>query len=480
MVVMDDTLPPTSPPEELTPLRALLAPQEATLAQHQTTIATLTRPRDEYDLEKLRREVRLAKALQQVYGPRADRISDPAQRVLEFGRQWEALPIQSEDVPSPKDEVAASNRPASRRLHTRGRRDIGTMDHLPQIERTYELTGELGLCPTCRRQREKIGSEITYTVEYLPASFLLIKHLQCKYACRACDHEGHSPHIELAEKRNASPIDKGLPGPGLLAYIATAKYADFCPLHRLQNIFGRQGFELDRSTMCLWMADVARIVRPIYQRMAQRVRQSHVLATDDTVMPLLQPGRAKQARMWFYLGDESQPYNVFDFSVRGEAVLEMREGLSQSGNRTWLQTSLNCGDKESPWETSGAKGAARPRQVRTGKTNASEPPKRCRENIDDVKTGEVKLPWEQCRRCLFAADVTSGIEAAPVRFGLEHGTSEPVVPMPRETSKRRTREDQSTDAGHRGGTTRSSVEGRVMRSEQRGRVIQLSSNRSTA
>jgi hypothetical protein len=49
--------------------------------------------------------------------------------------------------------------------------------------------------------------------------------------------------------------------------------------------------------------------------MVQRVRQSHVLATDDTVMPLLQPGRTRQARMWIYRGDGSQPYNVFDFTI---------------------------------------------------------------------------------------------------------------------------------------------------------------------
>ena len=39
------------------------------------------------------------------------------------------------------------------------------------------------------------------------------------------------------------------------------------------------------------MADVARLLRPIYDRMVQRALQSHVLATDDTEMPLLQPGQ---------------------------------------------------------------------------------------------------------------------------------------------------------------------------------------------
>ena len=94
-----------------------------------------------------------------------------------------------------------------------------------------------------------------------------------------------------------------------------AKFADYLPLHRLQNIFAREGFELDRSTLCLWLADVARLVRPLYNRMVQRVLQSHVLATDDTVMPLLQPGKAKPARMWIYQGDEDHPYNVFDFTI---------------------------------------------------------------------------------------------------------------------------------------------------------------------
>ena len=47
----------------------------------------------------------------------------------------------------------------------------------------------------------------------------------------------------------------------------------------------------------------------------QRVLESHVLATDDTVMPLLQPGKTRQARMWIYLGDDAHPYNVFDFTV---------------------------------------------------------------------------------------------------------------------------------------------------------------------
>jgi len=80
---------------------------------------------------------------------------------------------------------------------------------------------------------------------------------------------------------------------------------------------------------------------------------------------------------------------------------------------------------------------------------------------------------------LYAAVAASGLKAARARIRLGHGTLEPVVPMQREKPKRGHREGESTDAGHRGGATRSSAEGPVTGPERRGRVIQFSVNRST-
>lgn len=313
-VVMDDASPHTTLPDDVNELKRLLVARNQVIAEHQKTIATLTQQRDAFHLEKLRLEVRLAKALKQAYGPRADRLSDPGQLLLDFGGLLDGLPIAAAAVPGAEDDDQSQPRRASRRLRTRGRRDIGQLDHLPLIEQVYELTDDLCRCPTCRAGRDRIGAAVSYTVEYLPGSFVRVKHIQHKYACRACEQNGDNPNITLAAKTNGSPIDKGLPGPGLLAYVATAKFSDYLPLHRLQHIFARQGFELDRSTMCLWMADVARLLRPIYDRMVQRALQSHVLATDDTEMPLLRPGKAKKARMWIYRGDDSHPYNVFAFT----------------------------------------------------------------------------------------------------------------------------------------------------------------------
>jgi hypothetical protein len=60
---------------------------------------------------------------------------------------------------------------------------------------------------------------------------------------------------------------------------------------------------------------VANLVKPLYDRMVQRVLGSHFICTDDTVMPMLALGKTKQARMWIYLGDPANPYNIFDFTL---------------------------------------------------------------------------------------------------------------------------------------------------------------------
>src|SRR5262245_54201795 len=81
------------------------------------------------------------------------------------------------------------------------------------------------------------------------------------------------------------------------------------------------------------------------------------------------------------------------------------------------------------------------------------------------------LPRDQRGGYPLTARVASGMKVARVRSWLERGTWEPVASMPREEPKWPTHEGQSTDAGHRGGWARSSVEGPVMGLERRGPII---------
>ncbi|MFI5380979.1 MAG: transposase [Tepidisphaerales bacterium] len=72
--------------------------------------------------------------------------------------------------------------------------------------------------------------------------------------------------------------------------------------------------EIARSTMCAWMLAMAVLVRPLYELMAVRVRRSAVIHTDDTRVPVQAEGKCKSGRTWVYLGDESNPYDIYEYT----------------------------------------------------------------------------------------------------------------------------------------------------------------------
>lgn len=114
------------------------------------------------------------------------------------------------------------------------------------------------------------------------------------------------------------------------------------------------------------------------------------------------------------------------------------------------------------------KGRARPGQVRTVESNASEPLMTCRKRRNGVETGGESLLREKSGGNLLTAQAASGMKAARTRSRLLCGTWEPVTPMLREPRKGKPPKRVSTEAGYRDGATRSSAEGPVMGLERRG------------
>jgi transposase len=268
---------------------------------------------DQLHIEKLRLQQELERYKKWYYGPRADRLAssgDVAQLLLDFAGELDRKPVHPGDVP-PASEPAAELRRVRRR---KGRRNLANFDNLPVTTHVHELSAGERICPCCGMERREIGAEESWQVEYFPGHFERIHHLRKKYACPGCENNGAGPSIEAAAKPETG-IDKGLAGPGLLSYIVTSKFSDYLPLYRLEDIFARQGFEISRATQSVWCGDVADLVEPLYQLMMERVRASHVVATDDTIMPMLSRNKAAKARMWVYVGDESNPYNIFDFTL---------------------------------------------------------------------------------------------------------------------------------------------------------------------
>jgi transposase len=64
------------------------------------------------------------------------------------------------------------------------------------------------------------------------------------------------------------PIERNLPGPGLLAHMLVAKYANHVPLYRQSVIDAREGVELERSMLASWVGAASALLRPWPRRCA--------------------------------------------------------------------------------------------------------------------------------------------------------------------------------------------------------------------
>ena len=169
--------------------------------------------------------------------------------------------------------------------------------HLPRETITHEPACT---CPGCGGTMfSRIGQDEREVLEYVPSSFKVIHHVRPKLSCRACETIVQPPMPSL-------PIERGRPGPGLLAHVLVAKYCDHTPLHRQAGIYAREGVELDRSTLADWVGQAVFLLAPLAEAIGRHVRAGAVLHADDTTVPVLAPGlgKTRTGRLWVVVRDE--------------------------------------------------------------------------------------------------------------------------------------------------------------------------------
>jgi transposase len=177
----------------------------------------------------------------------------------------------------------------------------------------HELSEEERRCPCCGKLRVKVSEEISEQLEFQPASFYVNEHVRYIYAC----HDETCTANMVTAPKPPQPIEKGLAGPGMLAFAVSSKLAEHLPLNRLEDVTARYGFHIARSTLCDWMASSAQLVRPLYDLMVRKVLKSKVLGTDDTTVPVRdeQLDHTRTGYFWAYVGDENHPYICYDFTT---------------------------------------------------------------------------------------------------------------------------------------------------------------------
>ncbi len=226
---------------------------------------------------------------------------------LQFGQSSEKLIREIEQLELELDElhedegVLATGCPASVQALVEKPYRKPLPEHLPREEAVHEPACT---CPNCGGAMRKLGEDVTEVLEYVPASFKVIRHVRPKLSCRVCETIVQAPMPSL-------PIERGRPGPGLLAHVLVAKYADHLPLYRQSGIYAREGVDLERSTLADWVGRSAALLDPLIEALRKDVLTSEVLHGDDTPVPVLAPGlgKTKTGRLWTYVRD-GRPYGV--------------------------------------------------------------------------------------------------------------------------------------------------------------------------
>ena len=169
----------------------------------------------------------------------------------------------------------------------------------------------------------RIGEDVTEQLDYVPGKLTVYRHVYPKYACSCC-----KDGVTSAEPA-ANPIERGLAGPGLLAYVLVNKFSDHLPLYRQQDVLARHGIFLARSTLCGWIAQCAQRLRPLVELMRKRVVLSPVINADETPVPVLDPTRdsTRTGYFWTYISPGDHGYTVYDY----------RDSRSQEGPAEFLK-----------------------------------------------------------------------------------------------------------------------------------------------
>lgn len=260
-------------------------------------------------IQKLQTELDQIKRL--IYGSRSERFQpliNPEQTALAL----DIVNIQPKQSEKETITYQREKSSSSQTIHT-GRNPLPS--HLPRIEIILEPLEDVS-------GMKQIGKEITEQLEFDPGRFFVKQFIRPKYA--KADGEG----VIIAELPSR-PIEKGIPGAGLLSSILIEKYADHLPLYRQIERFRREGIIIAPSTMSDWMEAACRLITPLYDVLKQRVLSSDYLQVDETPIKVLDKDKKGKTHRGYYW--------VYRDAVSGLVLFDYREGRGRDGPTDMLK-----------------------------------------------------------------------------------------------------------------------------------------------
>jgi transposase len=272
-------------------------------------------------LEQERAALKAAKAVVTTQGLTIEKLEHRLARLLrvQFGRTSEKMNIAQlrlmfDEIDTP---VAANDDAGSSGgVQTPAPRKAGVRVPIPAHVSRKVVEHRPETCtPGCAGQQTQIGEDVTEVLDYVPASFRVIRHVRPRVACRVCERIRQAPAIDL-------PLPKVMASSALLAHLIVSRFVDHLPWNRQSMILRRQGIVIDRDVMSRWARKLAWLMAPLGERLLEYIVEAPKIHGDDTPVTLLGTGNGSAtARFWVYLrhgwssGDMGPPAVAYRFST---------------------------------------------------------------------------------------------------------------------------------------------------------------------
>ena len=254
--------------------------------------------------------------LQRLYGRKSERHVNQDQPLLPLFENAATDEAEEEHKPEPlgheQPSTVRTKKPKRKGLH--GRSELPA--NLERREHTVDVDECEKTCDCCGKERKIIGSVRSERLDYDPPKLFVEVEVRPKYALD-CDCETDSPKIVVAEKP-IRPIDRGMPGLGLLTYVVIGKYVHHLPHYRqADRVLTQNGVQLSRQVLWDWTRGTSELLQPLWELMQKQLSLSHIIGADETPVNMQyredKIKRMKKAYFWVYRGDDRAPYTVFDF-----------------------------------------------------------------------------------------------------------------------------------------------------------------------
>lgn len=168
---------------------------------------------------------------------------------------------------------------------------------------------------------ERIGEDVSETIEKRPASVVVVRTVRGKYVSKQkldALKVGESTPVLQAPALEL-PIPRGVAGPGLLADTIVKRWVEHQPLHRMERTYGREGYDVNRSTICGWHEAVAQLTAPLVEAMWDDARaNAPYLCTDATGVLVQDVEKCRRAHFFVVVAPER--HALFGFSPKHDAA----------------------------------------------------------------------------------------------------------------------------------------------------------------